>query len=686
MRTPRISLKLFSILGILVLILIAAHALLYQQITRYNMTNQLFLRGTELAYPLWQKVNQLLELGGNSESLYGLSYSCSQIKKTSPDLREVAVMDEQGRILAHDQIKLVGTTIAAAPHSSGEKMIFRETRRSLDTYLPVYHSGYQPIFVKISLSKRPIYQQIRHALMTSLIFGAIAISLFMATLFFLTNSLLGMRITRLLEGFTALSKGCLSVRLAKGQTGRKSLSGRDELDLLMESFDTMADRLEKIDSKRREQEEQLSYLATHDSLTGLPNRRLLEHEMKKALGSHQPVKWPAFLLMDLDNFKFVNDTMGHAAGDQVLIKLTAVLKEMIQEKDLLSRLGGDEFALLLTDCGGPEQVCSLAERICRTVAEYRFIFEKNSFHLGLSIGIVMIDGTNTDPGVILSQADTAMYSAKRQGRNRVQVYQPDDTMIKLSETSNWASQIKDALEEDRLRLFYQPIVRLADLQIDHYEALIRLRNPDGELIPPQVFIPAAEQFGLMPQLDRWVVKHVVRTLRENPEIRIFMNLSSFGLADQSFLEIIEKTMMDEGIEPKRLGFEITETALVQDLEHAQHWIESLKALGCRFALDDFGAGFNSFLYLRHLPIDQLKLDGLFIKNLGSEPIQKPLVQAMHQLAGALGIETVAECVEDAESLQILKEIGVSFGQGFFLGEPVSAFDLNPLYKRKICND
>ncbi|HEX7714439.1 MAG TPA: EAL domain-containing protein [Bacillota bacterium] len=681
MRTPRISLKLFRILGILVLILIVAHALLYQQMTRYNMTNQLFLRGTELAYPLWQKVNQVLELGGNSESLYGLSYSCSQIKKTSPDLREVAVVDEQGRILAHDQIKLVGTTVASTPRSSGEKMIFRETRRSLDTYLPVYHSDRLPIFVKISLSKRLMYQQIRRALMTSLIFGAIAISLFMVTLFFLTNSLLGMRITRLLEGFTDLSKGCLTVRLTNpGPTGSKPLRGRDELDLLMESFDTMANRLEKSDFKRRKQEQQLSYLATHDPLTGLPNRRLLEYEMKKVISQHQPAKWPAFLLMDLDNFKFVNDTMGHAAGDQVLIKLTAMIKDMTLGKDLLSRFGGDEFALLLTDCTDPGEAQCVAERICQAVAEYRFVFEKNSFHLGLSIGIVMIDGMNTDPGVILSQADTAMYSAKRQGRNRVQVYQPDDTMIRLSETSNWASQIKDALEEDRLQLFYQPVVHLTDSRIDHYEALVRLRNPNGDLIAPQVFIPAAEQFGLMPQLDRWVVKHVIRALQENPEIRIFMNLSSFGLADQSFLATIENALVDGGIEPKRLGFEITETALVQDLHRAQRWIESLKILGCRFALDDFGAGFNSFLYLRHLPIDQLKLDGLFIKNLGREPIQKPLVQAMHQLAGALGIETVAECVEDAESLEILKEIGVSFGQGFYLGVPVSVFDLNPLPK------
>lgn len=325
--------------------------------------------------------------------------------------------------------------------------------------------------------------------------------------------------------------------------------------------------------------------------------------------------------------------------------------------------------MLLEWGDGIEEAEVVAKRMCQAIEEYRFSFKNRSFHLGLSIGIVPIDG-KCNPGVILSQADTAMYSAKKYGRNRVVLFRADDNELsRLSEANEWATRIKDALLEDRFVLYYQPIVRLSTKKVEHYEALIRLKTETGELISPDVFIPAAEQFGLMPQLDRWVVKHAMNTLLEYPHIRLFINLSCYSLLDIPFLEFIEENLLQYGIDPKRLGFEITETAIVQDFVLAEHWIHRLKSLGCFFALDDFGSGFNSFLYLRRLPVDQLKLDGIFICNLGIEPSQLPLVQAMHQLAKSLGIETVAEFVENEEVVQILQSLGVTYGQGFHLGKP-----------------
>jgi EAL domain-containing protein (putative c-di-GMP-specific phosphodiesterase class I) len=343
----------------------------------------------------------------------------------------------------------------------------------------------------------------------------------------------------------------------------------------------------------------------------------------------------------------------------------------LRNSDLLARLGGDEFALLL-EGEDTNEAKVVAERICQAIEEHRFVFDNHSFHLGLSIGIVPIDG-NCEQGTLLSQADTAMYNAKRQGRNRVVLYYPEDnTAFRLSQTNEIVSQIKDALEGDGFLLYYQPVVRLVDNQIDHYEALIRLKIKEA-IISPGAFLPAAEQFGLMPQIDRWVVRHVFYTMQEHPEIRIFVNLSGYSLADEALLIYIEDNLLQYGIEPGRIGFEITETSVVRDLDLAQDWIKRLKAFGCNFALDDFGAGFNSFNYLRNLPVNQLKLDGTFISSLDSDPTLRCLVQAMYDLARALNIETVAEYVESAETVRILREIGVTYGQGFHLGKPAPNF-------------
>jgi diguanylate cyclase (GGDEF)-like protein len=532
------------------------------------------------------------------------------------------------------------------------------------------------LFLKVYL-----VEETWESLTVSLIFALMTIPLFLFVIYQLANSIFGIRLDRLLNGFENLAKGNLAYRVAlDGRSSRKNdryFSKRDELDIIIESFDEMAARLENIDNRRNQQEEKLSFLATHDQLTELPNRLMLEQAMKRAIARAKRNKRYVFLLlMDVDNFKLVNDALGHAAGDQVLRTISQMLQTMMRGSDLLTRMGGDEFMLLLEDIDSIAEARSVAERMCNAINEHNFLFETHNFHLSLSIGIVAMDGVK-EVREVLAQADTALFNAKRWGRNRVVVYGVGgESKNRLAETSLWVTRILEAIKEDRFCLYFQPVVHLEKNQIDHYEALLRLKNGDGTTVLPGVFLPIAEQFGLMPRIDRWVVKETITTLHKKSKLNLFMNLSSFSLSDESILEFVEMEISRSGIAPGRLGFEITETAVVQDLELAESWIRRLKALGCRFALDDFGAGFSSFLYLRNLPLDQIKLDGFFIRTLGREASQRNVVQAMHELANALQIETVAEYVEDQEIVTVLKEIGVRFGQGNFLGLP------DPEFQRK----
>lgn len=421
-------------------------------------------------------------------------------------------------------------------------------------------------------------------------------------------------------------------------------------------------------TERKHQEQQLNYLATHDPLTSLPNRRVLEDSLSRAVIRASRGVYSTLLFMDLDNFKLVNDTLGHSAGDQVLYMLTRLLQGMLRGGDLLVRFGGDEFAVLLEGVMGDEAL-AIAERMRRMVEEYRFVVDGQDFHLTLSIGMVSVDGLYS-PGVVLSQADTAMYMAKEQGKNRVLRYRHEDGMLdRLNEDSLWASRVKTALAEDRFVLHYQPLMRTSDDLVNHYEALVRMVGEGGEIIAPGDFIPVTERYGLMPQLDRWVFKNVIKTLKNSPDTKIFMNISGSSLADESFTAYIEEYLNRSGIDPRRLGFEITETAVVQDMAAAERWVRRIKSLGCSFALDDFGAGFNSFIYLHNLSVDQIKIDGYYIRSIESDPTRCALVKAMHALARTMGMETVAEFVENEATLRIVKEIGITYGQGYHIDMP-----------------
>lgn len=441
---------------------------------------------------------------------------------------------------------------------------------------------------------------------------------------------------------------------------------------LFDSSGNLAGAIESLRdiTERKNMERQLQYLATHDSLTGIPNRYSFNETLKRAVARAKRGEQSFLLLIDLDNFKLVNDTFGHATGDELLVRVTNVFKNNLRESDFLARLGGDEFAVLLEGAAISEARV-VAEKLRRAVEKDEFYLtdHKCCLNMSVSIGGVMIDGA-LDSQAVFSCADSALYSSKEGGRNKVSFVEPNDEMVtRLSETNQMVTLIKKALKENGFVLYFQPVVKVGDGEIIHHEALLRLKDKGGELITPDKFVPVAERFGLMPQIDRWVVQSSISALYKYPDIKIFVNLSGLSLGDDALLELIEKEICESGVDPSRLGFEVTETAAVKDLARAERWICRLKKLGCRFALDDFGIGFSSFSYLNILPVDFLKIDGSYIRNLHKNETDLALVQAMNSIAHALRKETIAEFVENEEVMKMLTELQIDCGQGYYLGRP-----------------
>lgn len=420
-------------------------------------------------------------------------------------------------------------------------------------------------------------------------------------------------------------------------------------------------------SDRKQAEEQLKHMATHDWLTGIPNRHYLEKYLEETVQNAKKETTGALLFLDIDNFKVINDTFGHAAGDKVLVDLTKKLKAIIRKNDFLARLGGDEFAIVLRGVS-VEGAKRVAKKILATLNEVEFAVDLIGNHckVSVSIGITIIDKL-TDTQKLLAYADVALYRAKEEGKNRAVSIENCDEKIRLFETHSTVKKINDSLRDNRLVLHYQPI--MSEAGISHYEALLRILDSDGRIIYPNEFIPTAERFGLMSQIDRWVINVAMEALMKNPELSIFVNLSPSSVGDDELLDFIEFGLFNKGIKPERIGFEITEIAAVKDLIKAQHWISHLKKFGCKFALDDFGVGFSSFTHIQMLPVDYIKIDGSFIRNLDSDLTQKALVQAINTVAHTLGKKTIAEFVETEMIWRTLKEFGIDFGQGYFFGRP-----------------
>jgi diguanylate cyclase (GGDEF)-like protein len=429
-------------------------------------------------------------------------------------------------------------------------------------------------------------------------------------------------------------------------------------------------------SKERRLHRALHYQASHDALTGLINRREFENRLTQAVEAvRQNADCPQVLLyLDLDQFKLVNDTCGHPAGDQLLRQITGVLQSRVRSSDTLARLGGDEFGILLADCS-IDQALRAADTLRQAIRDYRFIWQDGVLGVGVSIGIVEISADTPTVASVMSAADVACYAAKDQGRNRVQLYKPDDVPERHREM-HWVGKLTRACDEGRFELYYQPIVATAaaPAEREHFELMLRLRDESGALVTPAEFIPAAERYNVMPSIDRWVVRQALDRVvyRGDSGVKpytVAVNLSGTSLNDERFLEFLIAELSTRELAPGTMCFEITETAAIANLGNVVHFMRELKARGCHFALDDFGSGLSSFMYLKTLPVDYLKIDGQFIENVTRDPVDRSMVEAISQVGKAMGIQTIAERVESAEVLAELGRLGIGFAQGFHIAKP-----------------
>ncbi|HEY9050279.1 MAG TPA: EAL domain-containing protein [Gammaproteobacteria bacterium] len=428
--------------------------------------------------------------------------------------------------------------------------------------------------------------------------------------------------------------------------------------------------------------ERISYQAQHDALTGLINRTEFESRLNQALLSackhdHKHV----LLYIDLDQFKVVNDTCGHVAGDELLCQLTALFNKSLAANMTLARLGGDEFGLLIKQ-SSIENGIDVASNLLKICKDFRFAWQDKTFTVGASIGMVVISNNSDSIGEVLSQADTACYAAKDMGRNRIHIYEAGDSdLLQRRGEMQWVAKINKALDEKRFCLFYQKIIPLHanGIRGDHYELLVRMKDEDEKLIPPGAFIPAAERYNLMTMLDRHIVTAAFTYLNKNKELLnrlelCTINLSGQTLSDSSFSNDISDLLDKLEIPPDKICFEITETAAISHLKNAMQLITQLKSKGCAFALDDFGSGLSSFAYLKNLPVDYLKIDGAFVKDMIDDPIDFAMVKSINEVGHVMGKQIIAEFVEDERILEKLKEIGVDYAQGYAIARPVKFTD------------
>lgn len=422
--------------------------------------------------------------------------------------------------------------------------------------------------------------------------------------------------------------------------------------------------------------DRLRHLADHDLLTDLPNRQRIDAGIERLVSRAGRGTHAALLLADIDSFKLVNDAGGHLAGDRILVETARLLQSALRPGDELGRMGGNEFAVLL-ESADAEAARAAAERLRRTIEDHRFEVSGDRFDLSLTVGVGAVDGSLA-AGEVLALTDAAVQAGKERGGNRVVVGEP--SLLRgssLNRASTWVARVKDALRSNRLVLHLQPIVHLASKRTVHHEVLLRMRDADGRLVGPGEFLPSAERFGLMPQVDRWVLARVLDLLEDRPELDLFMNVSGCSLADEALLDEMEGMVRARELAPGRLSFEITETAAVGDVAGAREWLLRLKEIGCRFALDDFGIGFSSFSYLQTLPVDYVKIDGSFIRSLEKERTNREIVTAIVAVAHSLGKQTIAEAVENQKTLRALRTLGVEYGQGWYLGRPEEPSRLSP---------
>ncbi len=425
-------------------------------------------------------------------------------------------------------------------------------------------------------------------------------------------------------------------------------------------------------TKEKALAKRIEHQARHDALTGLLNRREFESKVEQSLKLYSEGTTHALCVIDLDRFKIVNDTAGHTAGDELLRQISQRMKDILRKTDFLARIGGDEFALFLSNID-VKQAEEITEKILVVVREYQFLWSGKAFKIGASIGLVDAPAKVSSYENLYHAADAACYMAKHEGRDRVHVVTYDDHNIaEKREQTQWVNRINEALDNDRFVLYVQDIVPLSDDKSlkPHKEVLIRMLGDDDKIVPPMAFIPPAERYNLMSRLDSWVIQTVIEQIKKDHSDTVYgINLSGQSLADSKFTSNTLAMISACNIDLSRLCFEITETAAIDNMENANSFLLELQQLGCFTALDDFGSGLSSFAYLRNMPINYLKIDGMFVRQVGKDPTSRVMVESIHAIASTMNLKTIAEFVEDEDIRGELINIGIDYAQGYYFGAP-----------------
>lgn len=435
-------------------------------------------------------------------------------------------------------------------------------------------------------------------------------------------------------------------------------------------------------TEARELSNQLRHQATHDPLTELINRSEFELRLSQALTQVDAETRHVLLYLDLDQFKLINDTSGHTAGDALLKHIAVLLRESVRDSDIVARLGGDEFAILLPNCG-IEQAREIAEKIRNQIRSFSFVWEDHAFKVGVSIGVVPVDDPMHTQTELLSAADIACYAAKDLGRNRIHVYHSEDTdLLQRHGEMQWVNLLSEAIESHNLLLYIQRIDPLQQTDSPvHYEVLVRYMNAEGVISLPGAFLPAAERYGLISRIDRWVIRtlltddRVIDHLRRFTGQRININLSGLTLNEPNLADFVSDLLKRATLPPQSICFEVTETAAVSNLAATSRFMRSMKLLGCEFALDDFGSGVSSFAYLKNLPVDYLKIDGGFVQDVDTNAINRAMVESINNIGHVMGIKTVAEFADHPQVVKVLRQLGVDYAQGYHIHMPAPLEEL-----------
>jgi diguanylate cyclase (GGDEF)-like protein len=495
----------------------------------------------------------------------------------------------------------------------------------------------------------------------------IAISILLVLL--IVSGLLGRRylaraltaISDLQHPISELAKGNLTVEFKPAE--------HREISEIVEALETTASALGERDAR-------LLRLANHDGLTGLFNRRRLVEELKKEVDNVTVNDMTSGLLfIDLDQFKYVNDTCGHPAGDRLIRKVADQLTRTVNKNGIVARFGGDEFAILISNCSKRE-ARNIAEKVLEDMRRLAHIEDGNVFHVHCSIGIAMIQSEKFDHDDLIAQADIACREAKENGRNRLKFYNMSEREAeKIVADVGWVSKLRDAIDNNDFKLRFQPIVHIATGRITHHEVLLRLKADDNKMIAPDAFLPAAVRFGLMGEIDSWLVQNAILELAEHrqdrPDLRFSINLSANAFETDDLAGYIKSHLDKNGVPPEAVIFEITESLAVRHLAHVEKQIEALRTLGCELALDDFGTGYSSFGYLQRLPVDYIKIDGCFVRDLVNNPVDQKMVRLIGEIGQEAGMKTIAEYVQGGPTLALLAELGIDLAQGYFIGRPTS---------------